>query len=98
MMGEKYWWQMPTGKGLAKTKLLAGWFLENWVASSQVVRLLRANGLEAGKIGDIKIFGMIKTEAVARRRPRYDHPNQDTFFHSASSLSHHYQDHKSWAS
>ncbi len=38
-MGEKYWWQKPTERGgLAKTKLLAGWFVENEVASSHVVR------------------------------------------------------------
>lgn len=71
MVGEKYWWQKPTGRGgLAKTKLLAGWFVENEVASSQVVRFLGANGLEAGKIGDTRISGMMKTAVVARSEPQ----------------------------
>ena len=51
-----------------QTKLLAGWFVENEVASSHAVRFLGANGLEAGKIGDIKVSGMIKTAVVARKR------------------------------
>ena len=59
---------------------------------------LGANGLEAGKIGDIKVSGMIKTAVVARKRAADMKTRIKTLFFSltASSPSHRCHDHKSW--